>query len=154
MPLPGESSWNKAAQYLSSIKLAQTQRWCGLDDRVIARYVAGTATEAEVNKVNEKLHGNAAFARELEVLSESIRVVNNGLQSFGVDDCVRLKRDIPELKLKRGTVGVVCSKWCSPNEAYEVEFGPFGLDEQTRALLTPEQLEIAEMKQSGDQFKS
>ena len=51
-----------------------------------------------------------------------------------VDDLVRLTRDVPELQLKQGDVGIVCSTWFSPNERYEVEFAP-GLDCRTRALL-------------------
>jgi hypothetical protein len=60
-----------------------------------------------------------------------------------VDDLVRLTRDIPELRLKQGDVGIVCSTWFSPNERYEVEFGP-GLDCRTRALLLAEQLQVDE----------
>ena len=58
-----------------------------------------------------------------------------------VDDLVRLRHDIPELQLKQGDVGVVCSTWFSPSEAYEVEFGP-GLDGNIRALLLAEQLQL------------
>ena len=67
------------------------------------------------------------------------------MRSLAIDDCVRLTKDVPELMLKRGTVGIVCSTWGSPVEAYEVEFGPPGLDEMTRALLMAEQLEIDAM---------
>ena len=58
-----------------------------------------------------------------------------------VDDRVRLTTDIPELCLQRGDVGVVCSTWFAPTEAYEVEFGLNGL---TRALLMAEQLQVEE----------
>jgi hypothetical protein len=58
-----------------------------------------------------------------------------------VDDYVRLTRDIPELYLHRGQVGVVRSTWFAPTLAYEVEFHPIGLDHQTRALVLAEQLE-------------
>ncbi len=58
-----------------------------------------------------------------------------------VDDFVRLTQDIPELELKQGDVGVVCSTWFSPTQAYEVEFG---LDAPTRALLLAEQLQVEE----------
>jgi hypothetical protein len=61
-----------------------------------------------------------------------------------VDDFVRLTRDIPELSLHRGEVGVVRSTWFAPTMAYEVEFHPIGLDHQTRALVLAEQLEIEE----------
>ena len=67
------------------------------------------------------------------------------MRSPTINDSVRLTKDIPEHSLRRGIVGIVCSKWCSPEEAFEVEFGPPGLDEQTRALLTSEQLELDEM---------
>ena len=59
-----------------------------------------------------------------------------------VDDFVRLTQDIPELLLHRGQVGVVRSTWFAPSVAYEVEFHPIGLDQQTRALLMPEQVEV------------
>ena len=39
-----------------------------------------------------------------------------------VDDRVRLEKDIPNLGLHRGDVGVVCSHWCEPESAFEVEF--------------------------------
>lgn len=61
-----------------------------------------------------------------------------------VDDFVRLTRDIPELSLHRGEVGVVRSTWFAPTVAYEVEFHPIGLDHQTRALVLAEQLEVEE----------
>ena len=61
-----------------------------------------------------------------------------------VDDFVRLTRDIPELSLHRGEIGVVRSTWCAPSVAYEVEFHPVGLDHQTRALVLAEQLQVEE----------
>jgi hypothetical protein len=61
-----------------------------------------------------------------------------------VDDFVRLTRDIPELSLHRGEIGVVRSTWFAPTLAYEVEFHPIGLDHQTRALVLAEQLEVEE----------
>jgi Domain of unknown function (DUF4926) len=61
-----------------------------------------------------------------------------------VDDLVRLTRDIPELQLKQGDVGIVCSTWFAPNETYEVEFCPTGLNCNTRALLLAEQLQVEE----------
>jgi hypothetical protein len=61
-----------------------------------------------------------------------------------VDDYVRLTKDIPELHLHRGTVGVVRSTWFAPTVAYEVEFHPIGLDHQTRALLMAEQVVVEE----------
>ncbi|MGA3065986.1 MAG: DUF4926 domain-containing protein [Tepidisphaeraceae bacterium] len=59
-----------------------------------------------------------------------------------VDDFVRLTRDIPELSLNRGEIGVVRSTWFSPAVAYEVEFHQIGHDTQTRALLMAEQLQV------------
>jgi hypothetical protein len=60
-----------------------------------------------------------------------------------VDDRVRLTKDIPELQLQAGALGVVCSMWFAPTEAYEVEFG---LPGPTRALLLAEQLQLAEIR--------
>jgi len=61
-----------------------------------------------------------------------------------VDDFVRLTRDIPELALQRGEVGVVRSTWFAPSTCFEVEFHPCGLDSETRALIMAEQLEVEE----------
>ena len=61
-----------------------------------------------------------------------------------VDDVVRLTQDLPNLRLQRGDVGIVCATWFAPTEAYEVEFAPPGLDGQTRALLLAEQLQVEE----------
>ena len=49
-----------------------------------------------------------------------------------IDDLVRLTKDIPELELSRGELGVVRSTWCSPYLAFEVEFSRPGQDFQTR----------------------
>ena len=59
-----------------------------------------------------------------------------------IDDYVRLRKDIPELSLHRGEVGVIRSTWFAPSMAYEVEFHPAGLNHQTRALLLAEQIEV------------
>lgn len=48
---------------------------------------------------------------------------------------VRLKHDLPDLNLRSGDEGVVCSIWFAPWDAYEVEFEPQGLGCKTRALL-------------------
>jgi hypothetical protein len=61
-----------------------------------------------------------------------------------VDDFVRLTKDIPELALSRGEIGVVRSTWFAPSVAYEVEFHPVGLDHATRALLLAEQVQVEE----------
>jgi len=66
-----------------------------------------------------------------------------------VDDQVRLTRDIPELELTRGEVGIVRSTWFAPAIAYEVEFHQVGNDYQTRALLLPEQVEVEELAVAG-----
>ncbi|MEA2736233.1 MAG: hypothetical protein QOE14_2684 [Humisphaera sp.] len=66
-----------------------------------------------------------------------------------VDDFVRLTRDIPELALQRGEVGVVRSTWFAPSVAYEVEFHPCGIDSETRALIMAEQLEVEERATTG-----
>ena len=63
-----------------------------------------------------------------------------------VDDRVRLTQDIPELQLRQGDVGVVCSTWFSPTDAYEVEFEPSGINEHTRALLLAEQLQLEDAR--------
>lgn len=61
-----------------------------------------------------------------------------------IDDYVRLTQDIPELALNRGELGVVRSTWFAPSVAYEVEFHPVGMGNQTRALLMDEQVTVEE----------
>jgi hypothetical protein len=61
-----------------------------------------------------------------------------------VNDRVRLNRDIPNLWLHYGESGIVCSRWCVPTVAYEVEFHTAGCDDATRALVPGEQLEVEE----------
>lgn len=63
-----------------------------------------------------------------------------------VDRSVRLLQDIPELGLRSGAVGVVCSTWFAPGDpAYEVEFRPMGkLSATTRALLQRHQIQSAD----------
>ncbi len=61
-----------------------------------------------------------------------------------VSRAVRLLKDIPELGLHSGEVGVVCSEWMAPTTAYEVEFRPSGLVHATRALLLGNQIQITD----------
>jgi hypothetical protein len=56
---------------------------------------------------------------------------------------VRLITDIPELGLRCGEVGVICSTWFAPTTAYEVEFRSLGLGHTTRALLLAHQIQAA-----------
>lgn len=61
-----------------------------------------------------------------------------------VDDYVRLTKDIPELALIRGEVGIVRSTWFAPSVAYDVEFHCKGQVHETRVLLMAEQVEVEE----------
>ena len=61
-----------------------------------------------------------------------------------IDDYVRLMRDIPELALRQGAIGVVRSTWFAPSSAFEVEFHQAGQTMQTRALLLADQIQVAE----------
>ena len=56
------------------------------------------------------------------------------------DERVRLTQDLPELGLRRGDVGIVCSTWFNPRTAFEVEFQPDAPGCRVRALLMPNQL--------------
>jgi hypothetical protein len=66
------------------------------------------------------------------------------MRSPHVDDTVRLTKDIPELSLNRGELGIVRSTWFAPSVAYEVEFRAKDAEFQTRALLLAEQVEVEE----------
>ena len=57
------------------------------------------------------------------------------------DERVRLMRDVPELGLRRGDTGVVCSTWFDPSTAYEVEFQRDGRGCPVRAMLMPDQIQ-------------
>ena len=57
-----------------------------------------------------------------------------------VDERVRLTKDLPELGLRRGDMGVVCSTWFHPSTAFEVEFQPRTPGYSMRALLMPNQI--------------
>jgi len=61
-----------------------------------------------------------------------------------VDDRVRLRHDIPDLSLPRGSVGIVCSTWFAPTMAYEVEFPSPDHSVSLRALLEISELEMAD----------
>jgi hypothetical protein len=58
-----------------------------------------------------------------------------------VAEYVRLTQDIPELGLRSGEVGLVCSMWFAPTTAVEVEFQPAGFSYKTRALLLSTQIQ-------------
>ena len=51
------------------------------------------------------------------------------------NETVRLVRELPELRLGAGTVGVVRSAWFYPTTAYEVEFPGHGPVRGNRLLL-------------------
>ena len=70
---------------------------------------------------------------------------NHGARTPHVDDWVRLTRDIPELQLSAGELGIVRSMWCSPYLAFEVEFRPIGQSCETRCLLTDESVQVQEV---------
>ena len=67
------------------------------------------------------------------------------MAGFQSEDRVRLKRDIPNLSLFSGSVGIVKSKWFS--DAYEVEFCQQGEPSTIRALVFPEQIEAMDGQQ-------
>lgn len=54
---------------------------------------------------------------------------------FSTDQVVRLLKDIPELSLRCGELGIVISVWCSPFTVYEVEFYQPDEDYHTRVLV-------------------
>ena len=62
-------------------------------------------------------------------------------QPTTLPEFVRLVQDIPELGLRSGEVGTICSTWFAPTPAYEVEFQSQGLSYATRALLLSSQIE-------------
>ena len=65
---------------------------------------------------------------------------------LSVDQIVRLMKDIPELSLRCGELGVVISIWCAPFVAYEVEFYQPDQGCSARVLLFREQLKAEPAK--------
>ena len=63
------------------------------------------------------------------------------MQAPEVNRPVRLLQDIPELGLRSGEVGVVCSTWFAPTPAYEVEFQPKPRGSACRALVSRSQIQ-------------
>jgi hypothetical protein len=53
---------------------------------------------------------------------------------------VRLVRELPELGMDVGTVGVVRNAWFYPNTAYEVEFPAGGRGGRNRLLLLEDEV--------------
>jgi hypothetical protein len=64
------------------------------------------------------------------------------MKSIRVDKPVRLADDLPNLGLRRGRIGTVCSRWSVAGSTYEVEFGG-APDQAVRVLLTRRQIEPA-----------
>ena len=48
---------------------------------------------------------------------------------------VRLLSDVPDLEVRAGQQGVVCSVWFAPLEFYEVEVPAAGLDMKLRVVV-------------------
>jgi hypothetical protein len=67
-------------------------------------------------------------------------------RDFHVDDRVRLTRDVPEIALRSGEVGVVCSIWHTSPIAYEVEFRAKPSSLAKRTLVPAEQLELVDVE--------
>lgn len=61
-----------------------------------------------------------------------------------LNERVLLKTPIPELGLRGGESGYVCSMWFSPSTTYEVEFEQPGLACPIRALLLESQIGVVE----------
>lgn len=63
------------------------------------------------------------------------------MRQFTDSQCVRLVKDLPELELQPGQIGIIRNKWDSPATAYEVEFR--SSDRPLRVLLLENHLMAA-----------
>jgi hypothetical protein len=63
------------------------------------------------------------------------------MQGIRVNDRVRVIRDIGDLAVHTGDIGVVCSIFRHPTTAYEVEFRQNGTAYGLRTVIFHEQLE-------------
>ena len=57
------------------------------------------------------------------------------------EETVQLTQDVPELGLRRGDCGQVCSTWFEPSTAFEVEFQARSGGVRVRTLLMPNQIQ-------------
>jgi len=64
------------------------------------------------------------------------------MRTPAINDPVRLLHDVPNLYLQKGDVGVVRAMWFEPTTAYEVEFHPPGLGQETRTILPAEDIQV------------
>ena len=61
---------------------------------------------------------------------------------------VRWLKDLPELSLHVGDIGIVCGSWHYPTIAYEVEFGEPGPSSRgTKVLLLDGQVETFDLQE-------
>jgi len=63
------------------------------------------------------------------------------VRQFSSSDSVRLVKELPELELQPGEIGIVRGKWEAPTLAYEVEFKY--KDQPLRVLLLDSHLKAA-----------
>ena len=92
-------------------------------------------TETEFNGVNVEESVQESLVSAL-VMSGSDQ--DGGRETevrLPLDQIVRLMKDIPELSLRCGELGVVISMWCAPIVAYEVEFYQLDENYRTRVLV-------------------
>lgn len=62
---------------------------------------------------------------------------------------VRLLKDLPELSLRAGDLGVVRTSWHFPTVAYEVEFSGQGPTRPQRVLLLEDHVQLADQTTVG-----
>jgi hypothetical protein len=63
-------------------------------------------------------------------------------QAIGINASVRVRHDVPQVGVRRGTVGVVQSRWFAPDEAYEIEFAVSAADQPVRVILYEDEIEL------------
>ena len=63
-------------------------------------------------------------------------------QAIGINASVRVRHDVPQANLRRGTVGVVQSRWFAPDEAYEIEFAVAAGGLPVRVILYENEIEL------------
>ena len=68
----------------------------------------------------------------------------SAVQSPHVNDVVHLLRDVPELELRAGDIGVVVSIWHGPACRFEVEIRKPGEECPTRVVLVGSEIEAEE----------
>ena len=64
--------WNQVAQQLRGYRDAQRERWGTINDNTIGKYLAGTASTAEIAEVEAAMRDYPAVKEAVELVRETL----------------------------------------------------------------------------------